>query len=62
MVYIEREGRQFGIESIARVRKQMAGVAPDVVLHEIATAFFAFPVLRCRLWALTHGYGFVPVR
>lgn len=61
-ICIEREGRQFGLEDRVRVRAPNYGENPGVVLHELDAAIWLFPVLRCRLWALRHGYGWLPVR
>jgi hypothetical protein len=58
-IYIENEGRQFGLESRVRLRQQQ-GETPtgtDRVLHEIDASILTFPVLRIRLWALSHGWG-----
>lgn len=61
--YIERDGHQFGIEERVRVRRD-TGSQPGQfeILYEIDTVFFAFPVLRVRLWGLRHGYGWLAVR
>ena len=61
--YIESEGRQFGLESRVRLRRDTGTQPGDFeVLHEIDAPFFTFPVLRTRLWALRHGYGWLKVR
>ena len=57
--YIEREGRQFGLEERVRVKD---GAEGNVVIHEIDGSIWAFSVTRCRLWALFHGYGWLKVR
>lgn len=63
-VYIEEEGRQMGLENRVRVQRQV-GAAPDqsadVVLHSCYAMIWTFPVLHCRIWALWHGYGWVPI-
>lgn len=61
-VYIEREGRQFGFETRVRVKRQKGAAAtfedPELRL-QLDAAAWTFPVLRTRLWALRHGYGWV---
>jgi hypothetical protein len=58
-VYIEREGRQFGLETRARVMRDEKGVS---VLHEVDAPVFTFPVLRARIWAFRRGYGWPKIR
>lgn len=47
-VYIEQEGRQFGLENRVRLVKEVGGKAS--IPHRIDAPFFMFPVLRMRLW------------
>lgn len=60
-IYIQNEGRQFGFESRVRVKRHLDHTA-EQVLHEIDASIMTFPVLRARLWALKHGYGWLAVR
>lgn len=59
-VYIEREGRQFGLETRVRVRRQLGAVPgaedPEVRPEDYALAF-TFPVLRAQVWCLLHEHG-----
>jgi hypothetical protein len=64
-VYIEREGRQFGFETRVRIRRQK-GTVPDMgadpeLRSQLNAAAWTFPVLRTRLWARRHGYGWPTV-
>jgi hypothetical protein len=52
---IYREGRQFGLETRATITKD------ETDLYRVDAPFFLFPVLRCQLWALRHGLGWLPV-
>lgn len=54
-VYIEREGRQFGLETRVRVKSD------GKMVYGLDSLFFTFPVLRARLWGLLHGYGWLVV-
>jgi hypothetical protein len=54
--YIEREGRQFGIET--RVRLYAPGKEQ---VCESASPFFCV-ALVCKLWGLSKGHGWLPVR
>ncbi len=58
-VYIENEGRQFGLEERVRLREQKGPrpTSEDPILYEVDASTLSFPVARVRLWALLHGYG-----
>lgn len=58
-VYIESEGRQFGLEERVRLCQQK-GPRPtdeDPILYQVDASTLSFPVTRVRLWAFRHGYG-----
>lgn len=63
-VYIQPEGRQFGLEVRVMLKRQLGSVQrwddPELRLR-LAAAVWTFPVLRTRLWALRHGYGWPQV-
>lgn len=64
-VYIEREGRQFGLEMRVRIKRKMSALAQveDPELRpQLNAAAWTFPVLRTRLWALRQGFGWPPVQ
>lgn len=61
-VYIEREGRQFGLEDRVKVKRKTPDGQTDKVLYDVTpTSVWTFPVLRARIWGLLHGYGWLPV-
>lgn len=64
-VYLEREGRQFGLETRVRIKRQQ-GATPawedPEVRPQLNAAAWTFPVLRSRVWAWRKGYGWPTVR
>jgi hypothetical protein len=58
-VYLEREGRQFGLAMRVVIREQrgLTQSLEDPILYDEESSVFSCPVRKAQAWAVDHGYG-----